>query len=112
MKHAIVLFLCLLIALLACGGITTMEPNDTAGVSQETLDEYRIKCKAGCQSLMELEDHDGEKPCEQAREHDGLVCEDYCVRKMQKDSYTDPDCWKELESCSEFEERCHFGEMY
>lgn len=100
-----------LLALLACGGATIGSAPDPE--SQRILDEYRVKCKNGCKHLESLtEEADGEKPCLQAREHDGKDCEEYCVYKMQKDSLTDPECWTKLESCADFEEKCHFGEVY
>jgi len=100
-----------LLALLACGGATIGSAPDPE--SQRILDEYRIKCKAGCGQLESLpEESDGETPCNQAREHDGMDCVDYCVHKMQTDSLTDPACWTKLEACADFEEKCHFGELY
>jgi len=99
------------IALLACGGVAVGNAPDPE--HQRILDEYRVKCKAGCKQLESLvEEADGETPCNQAREHDGMDCVDYCVYKMQNDSLTDPMCWRKLEACADFEEKCHFGEVY
>jgi hypothetical protein len=99
-------------ALLACGGVSTMEPSNSPE-NGRILDEYRIKCKAGCKQLESLvEEADGEKPCNQARDHHGQNCVDYCVYKMETDSSTDPDCWTKLEACADFEEQCHFGDVY
>jgi hypothetical protein len=99
-------------ALLACGGVTHLEPSDSP-TDARILDEYRVKCKSGCHRLESLvEETDGQKPCLQAREHNGMDCVEYCVYKMETDSSTNPDCWKNLKTCGDFEEQCHFGEIY
>ena len=101
-----------LLVLLACGGVSVGTAPDSPE-NDRILDEYRMKCKAGCKRLESLvEEADGEKPCNQARDHQGKDCVDYCVYKMQDDSSTDPNCWKKLKACADFEEKCHFGDVY
>jgi hypothetical protein len=109
MKHAI---LAVVVALLACGGVTIGATDSSPGVPRETLDEYTVKCKTGCKRLEELTDYDGDKPCVQARDHNGQDCVEYCVHKMQSDFSTNPECWRELDSCDDFEEKCHLGDTY
>ena len=101
------------LTLLACGGISVFSSETRTSEDQSILDSYRIQCKTGCKHLETLADEaDGDKPCLQARDHDGMDCVEYCVFKMQTDSNTDPVCWTKLKTCAGFEEQCHFGELY
>jgi len=101
------------LVLLACGGISVFSSDTNDAPDPEVLKHYLELCQAGCQQLEKLtEEVDGKSPCLQARDHEGMDCVEYCVHKMQVDSNTDPECWKELKACDDFEEQCHFGELY